>query len=80
MAFRDGPFDNLKAPLAWASAIVVIVAMIAAVVLLIANGRDVESGDYGAARAGADAVAAPVGGVFAAPVRWVGQASDYVRG
>src|SRR5690606_719388 len=26
------------------------------------------------------AVAAPVGGVFAAPVRWAGQASDYVRG
>ena len=80
MAFRDGPFDNLKAPLAWASAGVVIIAMIAAVVLLIANGRDTESGEYGAARAGADAVAAPVGGVFAAPVRWVGHASDYVRG
>jgi rod shape-determining protein MreC len=80
VAFRDGPFDNLKAPLTWVSAGVVVVAMIVAVVLLIANGRDVESGEYGAARAGADAVAAPVGGVLAAPVRWAGQASDYVRG
>jgi rod shape-determining protein MreC len=80
VAFRDGPFENLKAPLAWASAGVVVVAMIAAVVLLIAHGRDVESGEYGAVRAGADAVAAPVGGIFAAPVRWVGHASDYVRG
>lgn len=80
MAFRDGPFDSLKAPLAWVSAGAVVIAIIAAIVLLLADRRDVNDADYSAPRAGVDAVAAPVGGVFAAPVRWVGQASDYVRG
>ncbi|MFN3536022.1 MAG: rod shape-determining protein MreC, partial [Brevundimonas sp.] len=80
MAFRDGPFDNLKAPLAWVSAGAVILAAIAAIVLLLADRRDVDNPNYSLARAGVDTVAAPVGGVFAAPVRWVGQASDYVRG
>ncbi|MFN3815014.1 rod shape-determining protein MreC [Brevundimonas sp.] len=80
MAFRDGPFDNLKAPLAWVSAGAVILAVIAAIVLLLSDRRDVEDPNYALARSGVDAVAAPVGGVFAAPVRWVGQASDYVRG
>ena len=80
MAFRDGPFENLKMPLAWTAALALVAAVIVAIVLLIADRRDVESGDYGVARAATDSVSAPVGGVFAAPVRWVGQASDYVRG
>lgn len=80
MAFRDGPFENLKMPLAWTAALALVAAIIVALVLLIADRRDVETDGYNAARAGADSVAAPVGGVFAAPVRWVGQASDYVRG
>lgn len=80
MAFRDGPFDNLKAPLAWMSAAAVLAAVIAAVFFLLADRRDVDGDGYGPVRGGVDAVSTPVGGVFAAPVRWVGQASDYVRG
>ena len=31
MAFRDGPFENLKVPLAWTAAVVVVVGIIGAV-------------------------------------------------
>ncbi|MDI1281901.1 rod shape-determining protein MreC [Brevundimonas sp.] len=81
MAFRDGPFENLKVPLVWTAAVVVVAAVVASVLLLLNDQR--ASGDqagYGAARATTDAVAGPVGGVFAAPVRWAGAASDYVGG
>ena len=81
MAFRDGPFENLKVPLAWTAAVVVVVAMVGAVLLLLGDRR--EGGEvraYGPVRAGFEAGAGPVGGVFAAPVRWVGAATDYVKG
>ncbi|MFT4912306.1 MAG: rod shape-determining protein MreC [Brevundimonas sp.] len=81
MAFRDGPFENLKVPLVWTAAVVVVAAVVASVLLLLNDQR--ASGDqagYGTARATTDAVAGPVGGVFAAPVRWAGAASDYVGG
>ena len=81
MAFRDGPFENLKVPLVWTAAVVVVAAVVASVLLLLNDHRasDGQAG-YGAARATTDAVAGPVGGVFAAPVRWAGAASDYVGG
>ena len=37
MAFRDGPFENLKVPLAWTAAVVVIVGIIGAVMLTISG-------------------------------------------
>ena len=81
MAFRDGPFENLKVPLVWTAAAVVVVGLIAAVLLLVSDRRDAEgASSYGAVRGGFEAAAGPVGGVFAAPVRWVGAASDYVGG
>ena len=79
MAYRDGPFENLKVPLAWTAAGVVILVMVAAVLLLLADRRDNQTAEaYGPARDGFDRAAAPVGGVFAAPVRWAGHVSDYV--
>ena len=81
MAFRDGPFENIKVPLAWTAAVVVVVAVIGAVVLLLGDRTTSEGGStMGAARGAFEAAAGPVGGVFAAPVRWAGAARDYVGG
>jgi rod shape-determining protein MreC len=81
VAFRDGPFENIKVPLAWTAAVVVVVAVIGAVVLLLGDQTTSEGGStMGAARGGFEAAAGPVGGVFAAPVRWAGAARDYVGG
>lgn len=81
MAFRDGPFESLKVPLAWTAAVVVVVAIIASILMIVADRRHEAAGDsYGAARAGFDAGAGPVNGVLAWPVRWAGAATDYVKG
>lgn len=81
MAFRDGPFDQFKVPLVWTAAVVVVVALIASVLLILADRRhDTAADAYGPVRAGFDAGAGPVNGVFAAPVRWAGAVSDYVGG
>ncbi|MET3834852.1 rod shape-determining protein MreC [Brevundimonas sp. UYEF29] len=81
MAFRDGPFESIKVPLAWTAAVVVVVAVIGAIVLLLGDRTTSEGGStMGAARGGFEAAAGPVGGVFAAPVRWAGAARDYVGG
>ena len=81
MAFRDGPFESLKVPLAWTAAVVVVVAMIASILMILADRRqDTTVDGYGAARAGFDAGAGPINGVLAWPVRWTGAATDYVKG
>ncbi|RZJ19508.1 MAG: rod shape-determining protein MreC [Brevundimonas sp.] len=81
MAFRDGPFENLKVPLAWTAAAVVIVAIVLSVLLLLGDRREAATADsYGPTRAAVDTVTGPVGGVLAAPVRWAGAASDFVGG
>ena len=79
MAFRDGPFENIKVPLVWTAAVTVVVAAIGCVLLLISDAR-AQTSPYQPVRSGVEAVAGPVGGVFAAPVRWFGHASDYVGG
>lgn len=79
MAFRDGPFENIKVPLVWTAAVTVVVAAVGCVLLLISDAR-AQSSPYQPVRAGVETVAGPVGGVFAAPVRWFGHASDYVGG
>lgn len=79
MPYRDGPFDNLKAPLAWVSAAVVVVLIVVSLLLVLSDRRR-EDAQYSAVRGSVDAVTGPVGGVLAAPVRWFGSASDYVRG
>ena len=81
MAFRDGPFENLKVPLAWTAAVVVVVGIIGAVMLLLGDSRRTSNADsYAPARAGFEAGAAPAGMVLSAPVRWTGNAVDYVKG
>lgn len=79
MAFRDGPFENIKVPLVWTAAVAVVLCAIGAILLLISDAR-AQTSPYQPARAGVDAVAGPVGGVFATPVRWFGSMSDGVRG
>ncbi len=81
MAFRDGPFESLKVPLAWTAAVVVVVALVASLLLILSDHRqDGDPGAYSPVRAGFDAGAGPITGVLAAPVRWAGALSDGVRG
>ena len=81
MAFRDGPFTDLKLPLAWVAGASTIVAVLIAVVLLLAGRREaVAAATYAPVRNGVAVAAAPVGGTLEAPVRWVGAAIDYVEG
>ena len=81
MAFRDGPFENLKLPLAWAAAVAVVVGIVAAIFMLASGGqRQAAPTRMSYMRAGVETAAAPVGEVFSAPVRWTGNAFDYVRG
>ncbi|HZV85289.1 MAG TPA: rod shape-determining protein MreC, partial [Brevundimonas sp.] len=79
MAFRDGPFENIKVPLVWTAAVAVVLAAIGCILLLISDAR-AQTSPYQNVRSGAEAVAGPVGGVFAAPVRWFGQATGHVGG
>lgn len=79
MAFRDGPFENIKVPLVWTAALTVVVAAIGCILLLISDAR-AQTSPYQPARSTVETVAGPVGGAFAAPVRWFGSASDYVGG
>jgi rod shape-determining protein MreC len=81
VAFRDGPFENFKVPLVWTAAVAVVVAGVAAVLLLITDKRESLTAEgYGGVRSSFDQAAAPVGGVLAAPVRWIGNLSDGVSG
>ena len=81
MAFRDGPFESLKVPLAWTAAVVTVVAIIASILMILADRRhDGSDETYGPVRAGFDAGAGPVNGILAWPVRWAGSATDYVKG
>lgn len=79
MAFRDGPFENIKVPLVWTAAVTVVLAAIGSILLLISDAKAGPS-PYQPVRAGVETVTGPVGGVFAAPVRWFGHASDYIGG
>lgn len=81
VAFRDGPFENLKVPLAWTAAVVAVVAIIGAVLLLISDRRTVDAeSSYGALRGGFETVVGPVSNVLAAPVHWFGDASSFIGG
>ena len=81
MAFRDGPFENIKVPLAWTAAVVVVVGLVGAGMLLLGDrGGSQDIDGYAPARAAFETGAAPVGGVVAAPVRWTGNAVEYVKG
>ncbi|HWE45302.1 MAG TPA: rod shape-determining protein MreC [Caulobacteraceae bacterium] len=79
MAYRDGPFENLKVPLGLTAAFAVLVMGAIAVLLIVSDKRDKPQADgFAPVRSGFSRVTAPVSGVFAAPVRWVGHATDFV--
>lgn len=81
MSLRDSAFGELKVPLTWTAAVAVVVAAIVAIVLLATDRRgEIQAEAYGATRKMGDAIAAPVGGVLAAPIRWTGAGIDEVRG
>ncbi|MGE5501986.1 MAG: rod shape-determining protein MreC [Ignavibacteriales bacterium] len=81
MAFREGPFGEVKVPLAWTAAVALIIAAIVAFTL-IANDRrgTFKAQAYGVTRQAVDTVAAPVGGVLSTPIEWTGNAVNYVAG
>src|SRR5579875_3183087 len=79
MAFRDGPFNDRKASLGWLAGGATVVAALAAVVILIADKHN-SAGNDGAVRRGFDSVMAPANGVLETPVRWAGDAVNYVGG
>jgi len=79
VAFRDGPFENIKVPLVATAAVAVAAAAVCAVLLLVSDGR-AQASPYQPARAGVETVAGPVGGVFATPVRWFGSLADGIGG
>ena len=79
MSFRDGPFNDLKVPLTWTAAIAVIVALVIGIALLLSDRREtLQTHAYGVSRKVFDVADRPVANVFAAPVRWVRQGTDYV--
>ena len=81
MAFRDSPFRDIKVPLTWTAAGAVVLCLIIAIGLLIADRRETLQADaYGAVKATADAVQRPVSGALAAPIRWIETSVDYVGG
>jgi rod shape-determining protein MreC len=80
VAFRDGPFENLKVPLAWTAAVMVVGGIVAAIMLLLADRPPAIADDLQPAQAGFDAAAGTTGGVLAAPVRWTGDAVGFVKG
>ena len=81
MAFRDGPFENIKVPLSWTAAVVVFVGVVASIFLM-ATDRTDASGQRGHAsvRAGFESVVGPVNGVLAWPGRWGRSITDSVGG
>jgi rod shape-determining protein MreC len=81
LSLRDGPFGDIRVPLTWSAGAALVIAVIIAAAILLSHPRDqVKAGAYDAARHAVDAVAGPVGGVLAAPVRWTHDGLDTVRG
>jgi rod shape-determining protein MreC len=77
VAYRDGPFENLRAPIWLTAAFAVIVAGAAAILLLLSDKRDAQKGVAAPMKSSFDTAAAPINGVLAAPVRAVGGVSDF---
>ena len=81
MAFREGPFQDLKVPLSWMGAAAAIVAMVLALALLLIDRPTPTNADaYGAPRTQFDRAIEPISAVLAAPVRWVREGTGFVGG
>ena len=81
MAFRDGPFQDLKVPLTWTAVGATLIAILVTLVLLLAAPRGAAAADgYATIRNGFSRTLAPVEGVLETPVQWIGEGLDYVGG
>jgi len=81
VAFRDSPFQALKAPLTWAAAAVAVVVGVIALGLLFTDHRGLHNaGGYGAARGEFDEVMEPITNVISAPARWLSGAGNVGSG
>jgi len=78
VSLRESPFENLRVPLGWSAGGALVVAIALAVFLLLSDRSEADQPGHEPARELFEAGAAPVGGIFAAPVRWLGQITDYV--
>ncbi len=81
MAFRDSPFQALKAPLTWTAAAVAVVVGVVALGLVLTDHRTSgNAGGYGAVRGEFDEVMEPVVNVLSAPAHWLSGFSDWSGG
>ncbi len=81
MAFRDSPFQALKAPLTWTAAAVAVVVGVVALGLVLTDHRTSgNAGGYGAVRGEFDEVMEPVFNVLSAPAHWLSGFSDWSGG
>lgn len=81
MSLRDGPLGDVRPPILWVAAVALAVAAVAALALFLGGRRETARAEaYAATRQAADKVIGPVGGVLAAPVRWVGDGADALQG
>lgn len=81
MSLRDGPLKNMKVPLTWAAAAAAVIALAIAIALIFTDRREtLDEGAYNPIRQTVDRVQAPLGGVLSAPVRWVGNGINGVKG
>lgn len=81
MAFRDGPLQDLKVPIAWIGALSAIVAACIALGLLLTDNRErPDGGTYGNARGEFSEAVRPVGSALAAPMRGLGSLGDEISG
>ena len=81
MSFRDGPFNDLKVPLTWTAAVVVVVAIVVAVALLLADRREtLQSQAYGVGRHMFDVADKPVSDVLSTPAHWARQLAEFTGG
>ena len=78
MSLRESPFENLRVPLGWSAGGALVIAVAVAIFLLLSDRSEAGETGHAPIRGGFESGAAPVGGLFAAPVRWLGQASDYI--
>ena len=78
MAYRDSPFQALKAPLTLTAGAVALVAGLGALGLFLTDHRGAsDSNPYGPVRGEFDEVMEPVTNVLSAPLHWIHSAADY---
>jgi rod shape-determining protein MreC len=80
LAFREGPFQDLKVPLTWTGAAAAVIAIVVALALLFTDRREALGPEGYGARTEFDQVVEPVAGVLVAPARWVRQGAGFVGG